>query len=146
MKKVVFELVLLQHHWSSIICEIPTNSLFDFQYLSEVNEIENWINDKVSLASSTDYGKDENAADKLLAKNKVLETDIQTYQGIVNGVDRECKRLFKTGCQDPNSLKKAQVNNISTKHGWNEFWGLYRVEIVVNKAKTETLLFICIDC
>lgn len=63
----------------------------------------------MSLASSTDYGKDENAADKLLAKNKVLETDIQTYQGIVNGVDRECKRLFKTGCQDPNSLKKAQV-------------------------------------
>lgn len=80
-----------------------------FQYLSEVNEIENWINDKMSLASSTDYGKDENAADKLLAKNKVLETDIQTYQGIVSGVDRECKRLFKTGCQDPQSLKKAQV-------------------------------------
>ncbi|KAL4238363.1 Spectrin beta chain [Mactra antiquata] len=80
------------------------------RYLSEVNEIENWINDKMSLASSTDYGKDENAADKLLAKNKVLETDIQTYQGIVTGVDRECKRLFKTGCQDPQSLKKAQDN------------------------------------
>ncbi|XP_052769142.1 spectrin beta chain, non-erythrocytic 2-like isoform X1 [Mya arenaria] len=80
------------------------------RYLSEVNEIENWINDKMALASSTDYGKDENAADKLLAKNKVLETDIQTYQGIVNGVDRECKRLFKTGCQDPGSLKKAQDN------------------------------------
>ncbi|XP_053397827.1 spectrin alpha chain, non-erythrocytic 1-like isoform X5 [Mercenaria mercenaria] len=80
------------------------------RYLSEVNEIENWINDKMSLASSTDYGKDENAADKLLAKNKVLETDIQTYQGIVSGVDRECKRLFKTGCQDPQSLRKAQDN------------------------------------
>lgn len=67
----------------------------------------------MSLASSTDYGKDENAADKLLAKNKVLETDIQTYQGIVSGVDRECKRLFKTGCQDPQSLRKAQVWSFS---------------------------------
>ena len=64
----------------------------------------------MTLASSTDYGKDENAADKLLAKNKVLETDIQTYQTIVNGVGKESQRLFKTGCQDPQSLRKAQVN------------------------------------
>ena len=41
------------------------------QYLSEVAEVEAWINDKTLLASSTDYGKDENAADKMLAKNKV---------------------------------------------------------------------------
>ncbi|XP_052269284.1 spectrin beta chain, non-erythrocytic 1-like isoform X3 [Dreissena polymorpha] len=79
------------------------------RYLSEVTEIENWINDKMSLASSTDYGKDENASDKLLAKNKVLEMDIQTYQGIVNGVDKECKRLVRIS-QDPATLKKAQDN------------------------------------
>lgn len=80
-----------------------------FQYLSEVAEIEAWINEKMAFASSTDYGKDENSADKLLAKNKVLETDIQTYQTIVNGVGKESQRLFKTGCQDPQSLRKAQV-------------------------------------
>ena len=83
-----------------------------FQYLSEVSEIEGWINEKMTLASSTDYGKDENAADKLLAKNKVLETDIQTYQTIVNGVGKESQRLFKTGCQDPQSLRKAQVREM----------------------------------
>ena len=66
----------------------------------------------MSFASSTDYGKDENSADKLLAKNKVLETDIQTYQTIVNGVGKESQRLFKTGCQDPQSLRKAQVSSL----------------------------------
>ena len=73
-------------------------------------EIEAWISEKMAFASSTDYGKDENSADKLLAKNKVLETDIQTYQTIVNGVGKESQRLFKTGCQDPQSLRKAQVS------------------------------------
>ena len=80
------------------------------KYLSEVAELENWINDKMTLASSTDYGRDEASADKLLTKNKVLETDIQTYQGIVTGLGKEAQRLFKTGCQDPTTLRKAQDN------------------------------------
>lgn len=40
---------------------------------------------------------------------KVLETDIQTYQGIVTGLGKEAQRLFKIGCQDPATLRKAQV-------------------------------------
>jgi hypothetical protein len=39
--------------------------------LNDVEELENWINDKMALATSKDYGKDENSADKLLTKNKV---------------------------------------------------------------------------
>ena len=42
------------------------------QYLSEVNDVETWINEKMQLVSSTDYGKDENASDKLLTKHKVM--------------------------------------------------------------------------
>lgn len=44
---------------------------FFWQYLNDVEELENWINDKMALATSKDYGKDENSADKLLTKNKV---------------------------------------------------------------------------
>ncbi|XP_061172689.1 spectrin beta chain, non-erythrocytic 5-like [Saccostrea echinata] len=80
------------------------------KYLNDVEELENWINDKMALATSTDYGKDENSSDKLLTKNKVLETDIQTYQGIVTGLGKEAQRLFKIGCQDPATLRKAQDN------------------------------------
>ncbi|BFZ07506.1 hypothetical protein BsWGS_10543 [Bradybaena similaris] len=78
------------------------------KYFSEVAEIEAWIHEKMSLVTSEDYGKDENAADMLLAKNNVLETDIQTYQAIVNGLGKESNRLFKLGYSDPQSLRKAQ--------------------------------------
>lgn len=47
-----------------------------FQYLNDVEELENWINDKMALATSKDYGKDENSADKLLTKNKVGRTSM----------------------------------------------------------------------
>ena len=80
-----------------------------FQYLSEVAEVEAWINDKMALVTSSDYGKDEDASDRLLAKNKVLETDIQTYQGITSSLAKESSRLFKLGYSDPQTLKKAQV-------------------------------------
>ena len=44
------------------------------QYLSEVAEVEAWINDKMALVTSSDYGKDEDASDRLLAKNKVVSS------------------------------------------------------------------------
>ncbi|KAK3092932.1 hypothetical protein FSP39_009051 [Pinctada imbricata] len=80
------------------------------RYLNDVEELENWINDKMALATSEDYGKDESSADKLLTKNQVLETDIQTYQGIVTGLGKEAQRLYKIGCQDPTTIRKAQDN------------------------------------
>ncbi|XP_069119024.1 LOW QUALITY PROTEIN: spectrin beta chain-like [Argopecten irradians] len=95
------------------------------RYLSEVAEVENWINDKmvlVVLVTSTDYGKDESAADKMLTKNKVLETDIQTYQGIVTGLSKEAQRIFKIGCQDPSSLRKAQmIESVRHKDNLQDF-------------------------
>ncbi|KAH9509152.1 hypothetical protein Btru_049222 [Bulinus truncatus] len=83
-------------------------SLQTQRYFSEVAEVDAWINDKMALVTSEDYGKDESAADKLLAKNNVLETDIQTYQNIVNGLAKESSRLFKLGYSDPQALRKAQ--------------------------------------
>ena len=42
-----------------------------FQYLSNAQDMENMIAEKMQLVSSQDYGRDENAADKLLTKHKV---------------------------------------------------------------------------
>ncbi|GFO34699.1 spectrin beta chain, non-erythrocytic 5-like, partial [Plakobranchus ocellatus] len=82
-------------------------SLQTQKYFSEVAEVEAWIDDKMVLVTSEDYGKDESAADKLLAKNNVLETDIQTYQAIVTGLGKEANRL--SGYSDPQALRKAQI-------------------------------------
>ncbi|CAL1542371.1 unnamed protein product [Lymnaea stagnalis] len=104
----------LQLSWDDLIKKSKNRkknldiSLQTQRYFSEVAEVDAWINDKMALVTSDDYGKDESAADKLLAKNNVLETDIQTYQNIVNGLAKESSRLFKLGYSDPQALRKAQ--------------------------------------
>ena len=40
--------------------------------MSEAADVENMITEKLQLVSSTDYGRDESAAEKLLAKHKVF--------------------------------------------------------------------------
>ena len=44
---------------------------------------------------------------------QVLETDIQTYQGITSSLSKESSRLFKLGYSDPATLKKAQVMQLN---------------------------------
>ena len=46
------------------------------QYFFEANEIESWLNEKKNLLSTTDYGRDEDGARKLLARHKVGLLDI----------------------------------------------------------------------
>ena len=41
------------------------------QYLSDANDVESWITEKAQLVASQDYGRDEDAAAKLLTKHKV---------------------------------------------------------------------------
>ena len=41
------------------------------QYFFEANEIESWMAEKRNLLTTTDYGRDEDVARKLLARHKV---------------------------------------------------------------------------
>ena len=42
-----------------------------FQYFTQVNDMDSMLKEKLQLVSSTDYGRDADAADKLLTKHKV---------------------------------------------------------------------------
>ena len=59
------------------------------QYLSKAQDVEAWLAEKGQLVASTDYGRDENAAGKLLTKHKALETDLATYEGMVDSLGKE---------------------------------------------------------
>lgn len=104
----------LQLSWDDLLSKSKTRkknldlSLQAQKYLSEVAEVMSWIDYKINILSSNDYGKDENAADRLLTKNKVLETDRQTYQGVANGLGKEATRLIKIGYNDPSMIRKTQ--------------------------------------
>ena len=44
-----------------------------FQYLSDASDAQNWLNEKKLQLAKEDYGKDEEYANKLLTKHKVIE-------------------------------------------------------------------------
>lgn len=77
-------------------------------FISEANEIEAWINEKINVISQSDFGKDEDAAIKLLAKHKAIELEVDTYGGFVTELDRQGKKLVS-------SVEEASAEIISKK-------------------------------
>lgn len=49
------------------------------EFFFEAGEVESWLNEKNDVLSSTDYGRDRDAATKLLTKHKVciLQNEIK---------------------------------------------------------------------
>lgn len=47
------------------------------QFFFEASEIESWLLEKNNMLSSTDCGRDRDAASKLLTKHKVCATNIK---------------------------------------------------------------------
>lgn len=43
-------------------------------------KVESWMNEKRAALESDNYGQDEDAAQKLLAKHRALQKDMQTYR------------------------------------------------------------------
>ena len=68
---------------------------FSNQYFTEVNEADSWMNDKAGLAANQDYGKDESSADKLLTRHTALQTAVDTYSPIIQGLAEQARKLVQ---------------------------------------------------
>ena len=67
------------------------------QYLSQANDIEMMLREKNRQVSSDDYGRDEDAADKLLTKHKVSYLyllPLQTYLLLSPGFSHHVGSLY----------------------------------------------------
>uniref|UniRef100_F1KPH2 Spectrin beta chain n=1 Tax=Ascaris suum TaxID=6253 RepID=F1KPH2_ASCSU len=71
-------------------------ALKEEQYLFDAAEVESWMNEKRPALSSEDYGKDEDAAQKLLAKHKALQADMSTYRQWLEKLAMKCAELKKS--------------------------------------------------
>ena len=91
------------------------------QFLSDCNEIESWLNDKINILNNPIYGNDEVTLIKLLQKQKSIDLEIDTYAGLIDELLRQSEdlsstvkneheqKLLKTRAQDSNvQLKKIQ--------------------------------------
>ncbi len=67
----------MQDAWQDLIMKASERSrkldlsLKAQQFFFEISEVESWLTEKNDILKSTDYGRDRDAASKLLTKHKV---------------------------------------------------------------------------
>lgn len=84
------------------------SSLRAQQFYTDVNEIEQWINEKSNYLNSADYGRDEDTAVKLLTKHNAFELELDSYVGLINEMSSEAKKMVDT--QHPEAKTIANKN------------------------------------
>ncbi|CAP39687.2 Protein CBR-SMA-1 [Caenorhabditis briggsae] len=78
------------------------------QYLFDAAEVESWMNEKRNALASEDYGNDEDAARKLLAKHRALCEDMTTYRQWLEKLDVKCSELVQSDRPHVDRFQKRQ--------------------------------------
>ncbi|XP_022090941.1 spectrin beta chain, non-erythrocytic 5-like isoform X2 [Acanthaster planci] len=80
------------------------------QYFAEADEAESWIGEKMSLATSIDYGNSEDATQKLLARNKALKLDVENYHSVLKELEDKAKAMVASSNPHGEELMARQEN------------------------------------
>ncbi|XP_013777045.2 LOW QUALITY PROTEIN: spectrin beta chain, non-erythrocytic 1-like [Limulus polyphemus] len=102
----------LQDSWQELLSlaakrrEMLEMSLKAQQFYSDANEVETWMSEKNDFLTSTDYGKDEDAAIKLLTKHKALELELDTYSGLLKEMVCQAQRMIDDEHPDHKIISK----------------------------------------
>ncbi|XP_063909279.1 spectrin beta chain, non-erythrocytic 1 isoform X5 [Zophobas morio] len=80
------------------------------QFFFEANEVESWLNEKADILASTDYGRDRDAATKLLTKHKALELELDTYNNIIVEMGRGAQALIQNKHPDSKLIAERQAS------------------------------------
>jgi len=65
------------------------------QYFVEANEAESWMKEKEQQVHSSDLGKDEYSAQRLLSQQQALNTDIAGYSPVIQGLAQQAATVVK---------------------------------------------------
>ncbi|XP_012530663.2 spectrin alpha chain isoform X3 [Monomorium pharaonis] len=93
----------LQEHWRVLeeLAGLRKKQLDDaaetFQFYADANEADSWMNEKMALVASEDYGVDEPSAQALLQRHKDLEGELNAYKGDVHSLNAQAEKLIKSG-------------------------------------------------
>ncbi|CAJ0573578.1 unnamed protein product, partial [Mesorhabditis spiculigera] len=80
------------------------------QYMFDAAEVESWMAEKRILIESQDYGQDEDAAQKLLARHKALQNDMNTYKQWVERLAVKCAELVDSHRHHVDRFSNKQRN------------------------------------
>ncbi|XP_037069817.1 spectrin beta chain, non-erythrocytic 1-like [Pollicipes pollicipes] len=78
------------------------------QFFAEADEVESWMAEKTNVLTGADFGKDEDAAVKLLTKHKALELELDSYAGLVKEMSSVADTMVKSSHPDAKMIQQRQ--------------------------------------
>lgn len=78
------------------------------EFFFEAGEVESWLSEKNDALSSTDYGRDRDAATKLLTKHKTVELELDSYNGIVTEMGHTAAAMVNSKHPDSKAIANKQ--------------------------------------
>lgn len=78
------------------------------EFFFEAGEVESWLSEKNDVLSSTDYGRDRDAATKLLTKHKTVELELDSYNGIVTEMGHTAAAMVNAKHPDSKAIASKQ--------------------------------------
>ncbi|KAH8300440.1 hypothetical protein KR018_005664 [Drosophila ironensis] len=144
----------LAEHWQALeaLVEVRRRQLEDaaeaYQFYTDANEAESWLNEKMALVNSKDYGSDEPSAQALLQRHRDLQGELNAYSGDILNLNQQADKLIKAGICTlelsavepdlPEVEQEEWVNEtrLVPKEVWEDEW----VEKLEHKKVTETKL------
>lgn len=145
----------LQDHWKSLedLVELRRRQLDDaaeaYQFYTDANETESWLNEKMALVASDDYGVDEPSGQALLQRHRDLQGELNAYMGDILNLNQQADKLIKAGiCTldlqtiEPDPIPEAEqeewVNETRLVH--KEVWEEEPVDKIEHRMITENKL------
>ncbi|XP_037904390.1 spectrin beta chain, non-erythrocytic 1 isoform X3 [Hermetia illucens] len=142
----------LEDHWKALedLVELRKRQLEDaaeaYQFYTDANEAESWLNEKMALVASNDYGADEPSAQALLQRHRDLQGELNAYSGDILNLNQQAEKLIKAGIctlelsaepeQMPETEQEEWVNE--TRLVPKEVWEEEPVERLEHRKVTET--------
>nr|XP_018898887.1 PREDICTED: spectrin beta chain, non-erythrocytic 1 isoform X2 [Bemisia tabaci] len=115
----------LTEHWQTLdlLADQRKKQLEDaseaYQFYTDANEAESWLNEKLALVGSTDYGEDEPSAQALLARHRDLQGEVKAYEGDIQSLNLQAKKLVSAGISNLQlSADPEQVVEIEPREEW----------------------------
>uniref|UniRef100_W4VRA2 Putative karst n=1 Tax=Corethrella appendiculata TaxID=1370023 RepID=W4VRA2_9DIPT len=144
----------LKEHWKALedLVELRKRQLEDaseaYQFYTDANEADSWLNEKMALVASDDYGVDEPSAQALLQRHRDLQGELNAYSGDILTLNQQADKLIKAGiCTLELSSEPEPVQEIEQEEWVNEtrlvpkeVWEEEPVERLEHRTVTENKL------
>lgn len=74
------------------------------QYYAEANEAEQWMHERIPLATNFDTGKDQTAAESHLRRLKTLESEVDQFAEEISRLRRSADAMISAKHFDANNV------------------------------------------